>query len=130
MAIFVMDEAAYKELTRSPTGEVGRYLIVVSAKLKYLAKYQVGKKTGALSNSINYRLTRDSRGLVAVVGSDNRVALMHHNGTRPHIIMPRHAQTLRFYSHGRIVYSKLVHHPGTKPNRYLTDNLGPVIRQL
>jgi hypothetical protein len=53
--------------------------------------------------------------------------LMHHQGTRPHIIVPRRAQTLRFYSRGRIVYSKLVHHPGTKPNRYLTDNLRRVI---
>lgn len=127
MAKFVMNEAGYKELTKSPNGEVGRYLTVVAAKLKYLAKYQAGRKTGALMNSINYRLTRDSRGLVAVVGSDNRVALMHHQGTRPHIIVPRRAQTLRFYSHGRIVYSKLVHHPGTKPNRYLTDNLRRVI---
>jgi hypothetical protein len=66
-------------------------------------------------------------GLTAVIGSDNRIALMHHQGTRPHIIMPRRAQTLRFYSRGRIVYSKLVHHPGTKPNRYLTDNLRRVI---
>lgn len=127
MAVFVMDEKAYKEMMTSPTGEVGRYLTIVGAKLKYLAKYQAGRKTGALAASMNYKLTRDSRGLVALVGSDNKVALMHHNGTRPHIILPRHAQTLRFYSHGRIVYTKVVHHPGTRPNRYLTDNLRKVI---
>lgn len=127
MAVFVMDEAAYKEMMTSPTGEVGRYLTIVGAKLKYLAKYQAGRKTGALAASMNYKLTRDSRGLVALVGSDNKVALMHHNGTRPHIILPRHAQTLRFYSHGRIVYTKVVHHPGTRPNRYLTDNLRKVL---
>lgn len=127
MAIFIMNEAGYKELTKSPTGEVGRYLTIVGAKLKYLAKYQAGRKTGALMNSINYRITRDSRGLVALVGSDNRVALMHHQGTRPHIIAARRAKTLRFYSHGRIVYAQVVHHPGTRPNRYLTDNLRKVI---
>jgi len=127
MAVYVMNEAAYKEMIKSPKGEVGRYLTIVGAKLKYLAKYQAGRKTGALMNSINYRITRDSRGLVALVGSDNRVALMHHQGTRPHIIAARHASTLRFYSHGRIVYAKVVHHPGTRPNRYLTDNLRKVI---
>lgn len=127
MAYFVMDEAAYWHMTRSNTGEVGRYLTVVGAKLKYLAKYQVGVDTGALKQSINYKVTRDSRGLVALVGSDNRVALMHHTGTRPHIIAARRAKTLRFYSHGRIVYAKVVHHPGTQPNRYLTDNLRKVI---
>jgi len=127
MAIFIMNEAGYKYLTRSPNGEVGRYLTIVGAKLKYLAKYQAGYKTGALRSSINYRITADSRGLVALIGSDNRVALMHHQGTRPHIIAARRAKTLRFYSHGRIVYAKVVHHPGTRPNRYLTDNLRKVI---
>ena len=127
MAIFIMNKAGYKKMVHSPTGEVGRYLTIVGAKLKYLAKYQAGRKTGALMNSINYKITSDSRGLVALVGSDNRVALMHHQGTRPHIIAAKNAKTLRFYSRGRIVYAKVVHHPGTRPNRYLTDNLRRVI---
>lgn len=127
MAYFVADEAAMKRLMRSPDGEVGRYLTKLGTRVALLAKAQVGVDTGALKRSINFRLVQSGGGLTAVIGSDNRIALMHHQGTRPHIIMPRRAQTLRFYSHGRIVYSKLVHHPGTKPNRYLTDNLRRVI---
>jgi hypothetical protein len=127
MAYFVADEAAMKRLMTSPDGEVGRYLTKLGQRVALLAKAQVGVDTGALKRSINFRLVQGGGGLVAVIGSDNRIALMHHQGTRPHIITPRRAQTLRFYSRGRIVYSKLVHHPGTKPNRYLTDNLRRVI---
>lgn len=127
MAIYVENKAGMDRLLYSPNGEVGTYLLKLGARVALLAKSQVGVDTGALKASINYRLVRRGSGLTAVIGSNNRVALMHHQGTRPHIIVPRRAQTLRFYSHGRIVYSKLVHHPGTKPNRYLTDNLRRVI---
>jgi hypothetical protein len=124
---FVLDEAAYERMVKDPDEMVGRYLTIVSAKLKILSKSQVGVKTGALRESINYRVVNSGGGLVAFVGSDNRVALMHHQGTRPHIIAARRAQTLRFYSHGKIRYARVVRHPGTKPNRYLTDNLRKVI---
>lgn len=127
MATFIADPVAMKHLLRSPDGEVGRYLTKLGSRVARLAKAQVGVDTGALKRSINYRVVQRYGGLTAVIGSDNRIALMHHQGTRPHIIVPRRAQTLRFYSRGRIVYSKLVHHPGTKPNRYLTDNLRRVI---
>jgi hypothetical protein len=125
---FVLNKAAYDQLTTSPRGDVGNYLRKRAIKLQGLARRQVGVRTGTLKKSIRYQVVRDGKGLVATVGANNRIALMHHNGTKPHIILPRRAQTLRFYSHGRIVYSKMVFHPGTKPNRYLTDNLSRVIR--
>lgn len=127
MARFVLNQAVYDDITQNPDGMVGRYLSRTGAKLTMLAKAQVGVKTEALKGSINYRVVRRGRGLMVVVGSDNKIALMHHNGTRPHIILPRRSQTLRFYSRGRIVYAQVVHHPGTKPNKYLTDNLRRVI---
>lgn len=125
---FVLNKLAYEHLTEAPDGMVGRYLRKRAIVLQNLAQRQVGVKTGALKKSIRYRVVRDNKGLIATVGSNNRIALMHHNGTNPHIILPRRAQTLRFYSRGRIVYSKMVHHPGTQPNKYLTDNLARAIR--
>jgi Bacteriophage HK97-gp10, putative tail-component len=125
---FVLDKLAFEHLTQSPEGDVGKFLRKRAIMLQALAQRQVGVKTGALRASISYRVARDSKGLIATVGSNNRIALMHHNGTKPHIILPRRAQTLRFYSHGKIVYSKMVHHPGTQPNKYLTDNLARAIR--
>jgi hypothetical protein len=57
------------------------------------------------------------------IGSDNEIALLHHNGSRPHAISARGPQVMRFSNRGRMVYSRQVAHPGTKPNRYLSDNL-------
>lgn len=122
-----MDRAAIKDLARNPRGIIGDYLRRVGAKLRILAVAQAGMKTGLTRALMNYKLTSTGRGLAVLVGSDSRVALMHHEGTSPHTILPKRAKTLRFYSHGRIVYAKVVHHPGTRPNRYLTDNLRKVI---
>lgn len=124
---YKLDRVAIKDLARNPRGPVGRYLSKAAAKLRILAVAQVGKRTGNLARSINYRLVSTGGGLVALIGSNHHVALMHHEGTKPHIILPRHAKTLRFFSHGRIVYAKVVHHPGTRPNRYLSDNLRRVL---
>lgn len=94
----------------------------------YLARKQVGRDTRELYRSISYRVSVGSRGgVLGVVTANNKIALMHHNGTSPHIIAARKAQTLRFKSRGKIVYAKVVRHPGTKPNRYLTDNLRKVV---
>ena len=40
-------------------------------------------------------------------------------GTSPHEIRPRVASVLRFQGGGGVVFTKLVNHPGTKPNDLL-----------
>jgi hypothetical protein len=53
-------------------------------------------------------------------------AIYVHNGTRPHVIRPRNADALRWYggdSEDGWSYATEVQHPGTRPNRFLTDNL-------
>lgn len=44
-------------------------------------------------------------------------------GTKPHTIKPRNANVLRFQVGGSTVFSKIVHHPGTKPNNFLRKAL-------
>lgn len=127
MARFVVRREGMNYVLRHPDGPVGRDLKRRARKLQGLARKQVGVKSGALRRSISYKVVSRGSGLVAVIGSNNKIALMHHNGTRPHMIAARRASTLRFYSRGRIVYAKVVHHPGTRPNRYLTDNLSKVV---
>lgn len=124
---FVKNKIAWEYEFESTKGMVAGYLRSTARDLVRLAKLQVGVDTGALKSSLNYSLVKSGGGLMVVVGSNNRIAYIHHEGTSPHIITPRRAKTLRFSYRGRIVYTKLVHHPGTKPNRYLTDNLRKVI---
>lgn len=125
--IFVPNKVGQAELLHSPSGPVGRHLLKMGNKLQRLAKRSVGKKTHALERSISVQLTMASTGLMVRVGSDNRIALIHHEGTRPHVILPRYARALRFTSHGHVVYAARVNHPGTRANRYLSDHLARVV---
>lgn len=107
----------------SSTGEVGKYLKRKGRLIVALAKRQVGVDTGKLKESIRMIHERTSRGQQIRIGSSLPYALMHHEGTRPHIITPQEAGILRFSSGGRIIYTHKVDHPGTRPNRYLSDQL-------
>ena len=86
------------------------------------ARRQVGRRTGVLQKSIHSRRTRDSIGPYWYVGSTVSYAYMHHEGTRPHMIA-RTRGKLRFAKGGTGGFAVAVSHPGTKPNRYLKDNL-------
>jgi len=107
----------------NPSGDVGRYLARKGRIITVAAKAQVGVRTGALRASIHMRHLRDSRGQFVRIGSALNYAYLHHEGSKPHVITPNRAQVLRFVNRGRVVYAHAVMHPGTKPNRYLTDNL-------
>jgi hypothetical protein len=111
-------------LLQYPQGVVGRDLLRRARRVETAAKAQVGVKSGRLRNSIKI----DNRvptptGQRLTVGSDVKYALIHHNGSRPHVILPVTARQLVFVAGGRVVRTNRVNHPGTKPNRFLTDNL-------
>jgi hypothetical protein len=114
---------AMDHLLNDPYGPVGRYLFARGRAIMAGAKNQVGVKTGRLKASIHMRQERAPFGQQIRIGSPLSYALMHHEGTRPHIITPNRAQVLRFSAGGRIIYTHAVKHPGTRPNRYLTDHL-------
>lgn len=130
MARFVPDRNGIRYTFREKDGPVGRYAQGMGRTLTSLAKRQVGVRTRALQRSITYRVynRRSSvNDLRIQVGSDNKIALLHHKGTKPHTIKPRYKKALRFQQHGKIVFAHIVKHPGTRANRYLTDNLPKVI---
>jgi hypothetical protein len=114
----------------NPSGPVGRDLGNRGNRVLRGAKKLVGKDTRALEESLHVSQYRSSMGQYVTVGSDAKLAphgLAHHEGTRPHIITPTGArgQYLIFRSSktGGVVYATSVEHPGTKPNRYLTNAL-------
>lgn len=107
----------------NPQGDVGKYLKARGRLIVAAAKRQVGVDTGELRNSIHFTHLRDSRSQYLWIGSDKPHALIHHQGTKPHEIVPRQAPILRFSTSSRVVYTRHVNHPGTAPNRYLSDQL-------
>lgn len=88
------------------------------------AKLQVGVRTGALRSSIHKRHLGSMSGQYLWIGSTKNYAYLHHEGTRPHIILPKEPDgALIFRKGARIISTKRVLHPGTRPNRYLSDQL-------
>jgi hypothetical protein len=123
MTKVVIRKAELDFMLNNPSGEVGRYLAKKGRIVQAAARAQVGVRTGALRASIHMRHLRDSRGQYVKIGSALNYALLHHEGSKPHLIVPNRATILKFATRGRVVYAHAVMHPGTKANRYLTDNL-------
>jgi len=118
-----VSEADVLRIVNEPTGAVIQRLRTIGRLMVTAARAQVGKKSGELARSIHYNIQRWNLVPELWVGTWNQIAYLHHEGTRPHEISARGAHFLRFSAKGRIVYDRTVMHPGTRPNRFLTDNL-------
>jgi hypothetical protein len=79
---------------------------------------------GHMGSTIRPILKGTKSSPLGIVMVDHPAAMYVLNGTRPHMIYPRRSGgALRFTSGGRIVFSKYVSHPGTKPNNFLMKAL-------
>jgi hypothetical protein len=77
-------------------------------------------KTGRLVRSLYLRETDGTWR----VGHDLRVAKYAkwvHDGSRPHVILPKRGKALRWMSGGKAIFAKKVNHPGYKGDPYLRD---------
>ena len=85
------------------------------------------EKTGRLKGSIKRR----KRGLEGEVSVGVPYAIYVELGTMPHEIRPVHAKALRFTTEaGEVVFTKLVRHPGTKPNPFIKRTMERTSKQL
>jgi hypothetical protein len=142
----VYSPAALEEYVRSPSGPVFQFMMRGADRVVAAARNQIrlghvrGGGAAALSHGsqvthLNLRDTIVKRvisvgGLPVIkVGSDSDHALFVHDGTKPHIIRPKKPGGVLVFPGATaagpngLVFARIVHHPGTKPNRYLTDNL-------
>lgn len=134
----VLNPVALAELLRGPNGPVVRRLIEDGEIVKQGARRRVGvskpdpvprrgrqRRPGTLRDSIVKRVVTRGTEVVCQVGSEDPIALLHHEGTQPHPIDPVKASHLVFHWDrvGRVVYLLHVNHPGTRPNRFLIDSL-------
>lgn len=136
--VFTPDAADWARMTRMPGGAVSRDLARRAELVRLAAERQIplgAAHAGPQPRRVADRHLRDTvrtriaySGMaepVAFVGSDHPIALIHHEGSRPHTIVPRRARFLVFYPRGgnTLVFARKVNHPGTKGNRFLTDNI-------
>lgn len=131
MSDVTIDPRVLADLLRSTSGPIVRDTIRRATRVQVRARELVGKDTRQLEASIVQRIVTDQQGVSVLVGTfapEHLVkrAKWHHDGTKPHVILPRKAKVLRFpKSKGSSVYifAKKVNHPGTKPNPYLVNAL-------
>lgn len=120
---YTPSQADILQMANDERGPIVGHMKNVARAVTAGAKRQVGVDTGELERSIHWNLQRYG-GLPEVwIGTYNAIAYLHHEGTRPHAIAARNGTFLRFSAKGRVVYDRTVMHPGTKPNRFLTDNI-------
>jgi hypothetical protein len=82
--------------------------------------------TGRLRASGSVRIAERGSAVVGQVEYTADYAAAVHNGTRPHVIVPRRGRYLRFQVGGRTVYARRVNHPGTPARPYLATALREV----
>ena len=74
-------------------------------------------RSGRLLGSIR----KDVRGLEATIGPTVPYAIYVEYGTAPHEIRPVFASVLRFEVEGKIVFTPIVHHPGTRAQPFVHE---------
>lgn len=142
----VLDGAKMAAVMHGPTGPVARHLIERAEQFKQKARqqarghYGTNPRSGCLENSIVKRVEfGGAHGIEIRVVSDTSpcspthesYSLFVHEGTKPHLIEGN--PLLAFHwDHGPdgpgTYFFQRVNHPGTKPNRFFTDNLPMFVR--
>lgn len=136
----VMDPAKLAEVLRGPSGPVVRRLMedgqVVKAEARRIVRVynpppggpKRERRPGTLRDSIVTRVVPDADGVAVLVGSEDKIARIEEEGSTPHLIGPKNATRLVFWSGkaGKVIYmkpGKKVRHPGTTGSHFLTKAL-------
>lgn len=78
--------------------------------------------TGYLASTV-YKQVSDGEGVVGVAASYARVVV---EGSAPHEIRAANGGVLAFMIAGKMIFTPIVHHPGTKPNPFMQNALEEV----
>lgn len=98
----------------------------------------VHTKTGTMENNIALKVkgthgevyVEDEGMLVNWRGKPTNYALFVHFGTRPHTILPKKRQALRFGNGGAFKFAKSVEHPGYKGDPFMYNAAKDVFKRL
>lgn len=111
-----IDQGALLRLLRARGGIARRRL---QQRVDRVARYAEAEAPGTMGDYIETDIREGPRGLEGVVTCTHPKVRLVLDGTRPHLIRPRRRQYLRFEVAGDVVFTKLVRHPGTRPNNFL-----------
>lgn len=112
-----IDTAAISRMAEGPSGQalLRRRAAVVATYARIFSAHNGSIPLGIYEGPVIGKT-------IKVISSNPHTVLVH-NGSRAHLIRPRRARYLRFQIGGRVVYTKLVRHPGYRGNPFLRDAL-------
>jgi len=108
----------FDEVAKTFDKELRNMLVERVAEVAYAeAFFGAPWRTGNLARSIIKEIDEDGEAKISVLAPYAKYVIM---GTSPHEIRPVRASVLAFEARsGDMVFTKLVRHPGTKPNPFL-----------
>lgn len=110
----------FNELAQKLSGPLKQKLIQRLTDIAFAAAFWGAPvKTGYLASTV-YKQVSDSEGVVGVAASYARVVV---EGSAPHEIRPANGGVLAFMIAGKMIFTPIVHHPGTKPNPFMQNAL-------
>lgn len=115
-----IDQGALDRLLRRRGGRAYRKL---SDRTERVAGIAEAEAPGSMGDYVRWRVEQGPRGLQGVITCDHPAVIFVLKGTRPHLIRPRRAKALRFDVGGTTVFAKLVRHPGTRANDFMSRAL-------
>lgn len=111
-----MNQAAIDRMLGGPTGPVMQDLLKRGRRVQRNARAMAPGRMGRQINAV-------------IVDGHVRVESRHPatmfviKGTRKHVIRPRYKKVLKFQVRGKTVFARVVNHPGTKKNDFMTKAL-------
>ncbi|MFF4900423.1 hypothetical protein [Streptomyces sp. NPDC001068] len=115
-----LDQGALARLLRARGGIARRKL---EQRVERVARIARAEAPDSMGEFISTDIQEGPRGLQGVIICDHPKVRLVLDGTRPHLIRPRRRNFLRFEVGGDVVFTKLVRHPGTRPNNFLAEAL-------
>ncbi|MFE2424638.1 hypothetical protein [Streptomyces hokutonensis] len=96
----------------------------MSQRTERVARIAEAEAPGSMGSYISWKVKEGPRGLEGVIVCDHPAVRFVLDGTRPHLIRARKPKgVLRFEADGHVVFTRLVRHPGTRPNNFLARAL-------
>lgn len=111
-----INPGALARLLRLRNGPVEKAL---RKRTERVAEIAAREAPGTMGNYVEWKVEPGPRGLQGVVTCNHPKVNLVLQGTRPHLIRPRRRTFLRFTVGGRVIYTKLVRHPGTDANNFM-----------
>lgn len=112
---FIPAPGAQAEIDRAAMQLLIKKARAVQREARRMAPGRMGRKVNAVIVGKHVR-----------VESTHPATLYVIKGTRPHLILPKYKKALKFNVGGHTVFARLVHHPGTRKNDFLTKALREV----